>query len=94
MDYSLIVGIHDCERAEQEVMENDHLDLTGGGGGIEDQDSENGLDDDEYYSPGGVPTPPDSPQPAVYMPYTGELDSEMERYGFKSSPGKIQEVFK
>ncbi|XP_078321321.1 phosphatidylinositol 5-phosphate 4-kinase type-2 alpha-like [Crassostrea virginica] len=86
MDYSLIVGIHDCERAEQEVMENDHLDLTGGGGGIEDQDSENGLDDDEYYSPGGVPTPPDSPQPAVYMPYTGELDSEMERYGFKSSP--------
>lgn len=82
MDYSLIVGIHDCERAEQETLENSNPDLSA----MEENDSENGLDDDEYYGPGGVPTPPDSPQPAVYLPYTGELDSEMERYGIKSSP--------
>lgn len=82
MDYSLIVGIHDCERAEQEAMENPNVDHSN----MEENDSENGLDDEDYLGAGGVPTPPDSPQPSPYMPYTGELDSEMERYAFKSSP--------
>lgn len=85
MDYSLIVGIHDCERAEQDVV----YFATAENNTMEDNDSENGLEDDECFGPGGVPTPPDSPQPAPYMPFSGELDSEMERYGFKSSPGKM-----
>ena len=80
MDYSLIVGIHDCDRADMESAEmNQRVKET-------DEDSneeENGVDED-INGLGGVPTPPDSPQP-IHQPFTGEIDPNIERYGIRCS---------
>ena len=81
MDYSLLVGIHDIERAEQEL--NDSV-----------ESEENGFDEDEEdedspgtANAGSVPTPPDSPM-AMFMSqpsFTGEIDPIIERFAMKSS---------
>lgn len=82
MDYSLLVGIHDMDRAEQEL--NDSV-----------ESEENGYEDDEEeedgagnVNAGSVPTPPDSPMnpPFLSQPsFTGEIDPNIERYAIKSS---------
>lgn len=85
MDYSLIVGIHDCERGEQEAAEGDQQ------GEVEEEysDTENGLDENnETEAVKMVPTPPDSPQPNFFSPFTGEIDPDLERYGIKCSESK------
>ncbi|GFR04744.1 phosphatidylinositol 5-phosphate 4-kinase type-2 alpha [Trichonephila clavata] len=62
MDYSVCLGIHDCERSELDAQEKEKVetsDLEGSGGEI-------GSDEDEDSAGSGiggtVPTPPDSPQ--------------------------------
>lgn len=78
MDYSLLVGIHDCTRADQ--------DLTGdlgdgeGGGGDSDSDSGSGL------GPGfGGATPPDSPlQRETSLQYDG-IVPQLDIYAIPSS---------
>ncbi|ELU08768.1 hypothetical protein CAPTEDRAFT_144687 [Capitella teleta] len=75
MDYSLLVGIHDVDRAEQELNESG-------------DDEENGCEEeeDEEEAEGGG-SPPDSP--AAYLvsqpSFTGEIDPGIERFGIKSS---------
>lgn len=78
MDYSLIVGIHDCDRAEMETAE-----MAQRARDMEENSSEeeNGLDED-INGVGGVPTPPDSPQPQ-HQPFNGEIDPNIERFGIK-----------
>lgn len=87
MDYSLLVGIHDVDRAEQEEM-----DVEGGGG-----------DDDDYEADGmgGGPmtgsfgTPPDSPgNPLNFGGFfgPGEFDPSVDVYAIKSHDGKFRRL--
>ena len=85
MDYSLIVGIHDLERQEQDLPDAPPL--------VDDPDDvsedENGVDQDEVMVDAGfAPTPPDSPQPIPIPIFSGEIDTNLEKFGIKSSPGK------
>jgi len=80
MDYSLLVGIHDQDRAEQELSDSSGGE---GNGGTEDEDTDGSLG-----TPGGaymgsnIPTPPDSP---LYdaPKFFGELDPHLEVFAFK-----------
>lgn len=90
MDYSLIVGIHDCEKAEQEALEaQQQAESEAENGDNADGDTEDGLDE-EYISDGiaNVPTPPDSPQTFVNQPFSGEVDPKIEMFAIKSGKGK------
>ena len=89
MDYSLLVGIHDCDQAETEQQndsfENDE-DEEGGAGEEEDSPGSGG---DAGAGGGGLasnPTPPDSPLVNFSPPmFSGELDPSMEFFAIKSS---------
>ena len=83
MDYSLLVGIHDKDRAEEEEED------------AEEDAEENGLEEGEGeeggHATGGsgnVPTPPDSPvavsgtSPPLF---TGMIDPAIEPFGMKCS---------
>ena len=88
MDYSLLVGIHDCDQAP-----------TNGSGDQRNNSFDNDLDDaeaeedqDDEDSPGsggggaatGELTPPDSPVVLYQAPmFTGELDRSMEFFAVK-----------
>ncbi|MEQ2247894.1 Phosphatidylinositol 5-phosphate 4-kinase type-2 beta [Ilyodon furcidens] len=84
MDYSLLVGIHDVERAEQEEM-----DVEGAG---EDEEFEN----DEMgrgVLTGSFGTPPDSPGNPLncggfFGP--GEFDSSVDVYAIKSHDSAVK----
>lgn len=82
MDYSLLVGIHDVERAEQEEMdvegtgEDEEYENDGMGGGV---------------LTGSFGTPPDSPGNPLncggfFGP--GEFDPSVDVYAIKSHDGK------
>ena len=86
MDYSLIVGIHDLERQEQDIpdapIHQDDLDEVV-------SEEENGIDHDEAMVDAGfAPTPPDSPQPNPIPIFNGEIDTNIEKFGIKSLSGK------
>lgn len=75
MDYSLLVGIHDVERSEQEEVES------------EDNDAEEEGESDG----GGIGTPPDSPSNTLdstkpLLP--GEFDPTIDVYAIKSNDGE------
>jgi len=72
MDYSLLVGIHDVEKAEQEDVES------------EDNEPEEDGESDE----GGIGTPPDSPSNTLdsNKPLSpGEFDPAIDVYAIKSN---------
>ncbi|XP_074549385.1 phosphatidylinositol 5-phosphate 4-kinase type-2 alpha isoform X2 [Halichoeres trimaculatus] len=72
MDYSLLVGIHDVERAEQEEVES------------EDNEAEEEGESDG----GGIGTPPDSPSNTLdsTKPLSpGEFDPSIDVYAIKSN---------
>lgn len=72
MDYSLLVGIHDVERAEQEEVESE----------------DNELEEEGESDGGGVGTPPDSPSNTLdsTKPLSpGEVDPAIDVYAIKSS---------
>lgn len=87
MDYSFLLGIHDRDRAEEELNES-----------LENE--ENGCEEEEVPE-GAVPmergdrpvlmssqsgaTPPDSPQFGNMPDFCGEMDPELEFFGFKCS---------
>ncbi|XP_025928683.1 phosphatidylinositol 5-phosphate 4-kinase type-2 beta isoform X2 [Apteryx rowi] len=77
MDYSLLVGIHDVDRAEQEEMEVEDR--------AEDEECENdGLSGNPISSYG---TPPDSPGNLLNYPRffgPGEFDPSVDVYAMKS----------
>lgn len=59
MDYSLLVGIHDKVRAEEEAIQQENTARDGGGGGRETSESEE-CDSGDRYTYNN--TPPDSPR--------------------------------
>jgi len=74
MDYSLLVGIHDVERAEQEEVES--------------EDNNEGGEEEGESDGGGVGTPPDSPSNTLdsSKPLApGEFDPTIDVYAIKSS---------
>lgn len=86
MDYSLLVGIHDVERAEQEEMdvegvgEEEDLENDGMGGGV---------------LTGSFGTPPDSPGNPLncggfFGP--GEFDPSVDVYAIKSHDGERERL--
>ncbi|XP_062895348.1 phosphatidylinositol 5-phosphate 4-kinase type-2 beta-like isoform X1 [Mobula hypostoma] len=76
MDYSLLVGIHDVDRAEQEEVE------------VEEKGEEEDCENDGMSHPvGSYGTPPDSPGnmlsfPQIFGP--GEFDPTVDVYAIKS----------
>jgi len=89
MDYSLIVGIHDCDREDQDLndpaQQNSESDEP-----VSGEEDNDGIDYDEQVPDigGFAPTPPDSPQPNHSLPaFSGEIDPNFEKFGVKSSDG-------
>uniref|UniRef100_A0AAY4DCM5 1-phosphatidylinositol-5-phosphate 4-kinase n=1 Tax=Denticeps clupeoides TaxID=299321 RepID=A0AAY4DCM5_9TELE len=79
MDYSLLVGIHDVERAEQEEMDVE-------GGGEEEEYENDGLGCGGALT-GSFGTPPDSPgNPLNFTGFfgPGEFDPSVDVYAIKS----------
>uniref|UniRef100_A0A3B5L8N2 Phosphatidylinositol 5-phosphate 4-kinase type-2 alpha n=1 Tax=Xiphophorus couchianus TaxID=32473 RepID=A0A3B5L8N2_9TELE len=75
MDYSLLVGIHDVERAEQEEVETEDIEAE------EEGESDGGV----------IGTPPDSPSNTLdsTKPLSpGEFDPTIDVYAIKSAPRK------
>ncbi|KAM7341451.1 phosphatidylinositol 5-phosphate 4-kinase isoform 1-T6 [Cochliomyia hominivorax] len=69
MDYSLLVGIHDCVRAEEEALQMENC-QSGGPGRSENSESEE-CDSGERWT---YNTPPDSPRGAQYKEVVYEVD--------------------
>ena len=101
MDYSLIVGIHDFSEEDKPPLRNsfpipaDLEDEDEDDDGFvtadvqeyvhaEGDDNENGVGEEEVI----IPSPPDSPQPMTpLLPFGGELDPDLERFGVCSTEG-------
>uniref|UniRef100_A0AAQ5X5G3 1-phosphatidylinositol-5-phosphate 4-kinase n=1 Tax=Amphiprion ocellaris TaxID=80972 RepID=A0AAQ5X5G3_AMPOC len=84
MDYSLLVGIHDVERAEQEEMDVE-------GGGEEDEYENDGMGGGVLT--GSFGTPPDSPGNPLncggfFSP--GEFDPSVDVYAIKSHDSAVK----
>lgn len=78
MDYSLLLGIHDCERAEQEDKEREEE---------EDEDTGGENDDNDSQGSGGPHiTPPDSPLGfrGDKLFRNGEIDPRIDIYAIPS----------
>ncbi|XP_067614221.1 phosphatidylinositol 5-phosphate 4-kinase type-2 beta isoform X4 [Eurosta solidaginis] len=67
MDYSLLVGIHDCVRAEEEALHGENFQTTGRSANSESEECDSG----ERWT---YNTPPDSPQGAQYKEIVYEVD--------------------
>ncbi|XP_067869820.1 phosphatidylinositol 5-phosphate 4-kinase type-2 alpha isoform X3 [Heterodontus francisci] len=81
MDYSLLVGIHDVERAEQEEME------------FEDEEDEGESDGAGAYTTGSCGTPPDSPGNILNSSRPlapGEFDPTIDVYAIKSHESSLR----
>jgi 1-phosphatidylinositol-5-phosphate 4-kinase len=86
MDYSLLLGIHDCTRAEAENYELEEPD------GEEDEDSEGGGE----RVPWGT-TPPDSPHQLLRetsLQYETGIVPELDIYAIPSSESKYLYILK
>lgn len=92
MDYSLCLGIHDCERAEQEALEREKEAMEADGSGGDDGPGPTDEDEDSAGSGLGAaagPTPPDSPQATSRnegLP-NGVLNPLRDIYGLHSIEG-------
>ncbi|XP_043546382.1 phosphatidylinositol 5-phosphate 4-kinase type-2 alpha isoform X1 [Chiloscyllium plagiosum] len=81
MDYSLLVGIHDVERAEQEEME------------FEDEEEEGESDGAGAHTTGSCGTPPDSPGNTLNSSKPlapGEFDPAIDVYAIKSHENSLR----
>lgn len=89
VDYSLCLGIHYCERAEQEALEKERMAMEADGSGGENGQAITDEDEDSGGSGIGVssvPTPPDSPNPPrneSKLP-NGMLDLNRDTYAIYS----------
>ena len=93
MDYSLLVGIHDCNRSDEQAELNDST-----------EGEENGVEEDEdstgsLGASGGanmaaaVPTPPDSPMcPPEHPRFTGIIDPSLEMFAVKAHDGVYTQI--
>ncbi|XP_041674528.1 phosphatidylinositol 5-phosphate 4-kinase type-2 beta isoform X2 [Drosophila eugracilis] len=67
MDYSLLVGVHDCVRAEEEALQGDNVPAAGRSENSESEECDSG----ERWT---YNTPPDSPRGAQYKEVVYEVD--------------------
>ncbi|EDV45200.1 phosphatidylinositol 5-phosphate 4-kinase type-2 beta [Drosophila erecta] len=67
MDYSLLVGVHDCVRAEEEALQGDNILTVGRSENSESEECDSG----ERWT---YNTPPDSPRGAQYKEVVYEVD--------------------
>ncbi|CAG0899210.1 unnamed protein product [Cyprideis torosa] len=80
MDYSLLLGIHDCERGEMEEEADARAALEEG-----QQDEDTGGEDSGGDHPSMVPTPPDSPGHArVRGTSNGQIDPQTDIFAIPS----------
>ncbi|PNF26691.1 Phosphatidylinositol 5-phosphate 4-kinase type-2 alpha [Cryptotermes secundus] len=106
MDYSLLLGVHDCARAEQENRERAEQEDEENNGLEEDDDSESGsgLDTRGGGGEGGgwggaMATPPDSPHAVALMretslQYETGIVPELDIYAIPSSEGApLKEIY-
>lgn len=107
MDYSLLLGIHDCARAEQESRERQEQESEENEDNDDDSDSGSGLENRNvgdsrhgYWGGGGISTPPDSPHAAAQflressLQYDGCIIPELDIYAIPSSEGaSIKEIY-
>ena len=101
MDYSLLLGVHDCVRAEQENRERAEQEEEENNGIEEDEDSESGSGVDtrgggERWGGwgGNMATPPDSPHAVALMretslQYETGIVPELDIYAIPSSDSKF-----
>jgi len=102
MDYSLLLGVHDCARAEQENRERAEQEDEENNGLEEDDDSESGSGLDMRGGGGGekwgwggaMATPPDSPHALAVMrdtslQYETGIVPELDIYAIPSSEGIV-----
>lgn len=93
MDYSLLLGVHDCARAEQENREKAEQEEEENNGVEEDEDSESGsgVERGGADKPWGMSTPPDSPHAALVrassLQYEAGIVPELDIYAIPSSEG-------
>jgi len=84
MDYSLLVGIHNCDAVDQQQQQQKALDL----GDTQATDvCCHGNSSDEHDSSGSA-SPPDSPLPLRTnrtVSFTAKLDSYLESFAIKSA---------
>nr|CAD7442466.1 unnamed protein product [Timema bartmani]CAD7457285.1 unnamed protein product [Timema tahoe] len=96
MDYSLLLGVHDCTRAEQENSERIEQEDEDNNGVDDDDDSEtgSGVDirqgvGDRWCMQGSMTTPPDSPHAALMretsLQYETGIVPELDIYAIPSS---------
>jgi len=96
MDYSLLVGIHDCDLATSADGATGDQRNNSFDNDLEDGDVEDDPDDEDSPGTGGVGgggaaaagdlTPPDSPVVLYQAPFfTGELDKGLEFFAVKCS---------
>lgn len=79
MDYSLLLGVHDCEKAEQEDREREVE---------EDEDTPGENDDNDSQGSGPHNTPPDSPLAGRdRFIRNGEIDPRIDIYAIPSREG-------
>lgn len=94
MDYSLLVGIHDVERAEQELNESYEEEENGAVDEDEDSGGSVGASGNQGGNQANMPTPPDSPScPPIDIPFTGEFDPMYEPFAIKCSEGEQQTFY-
>lgn len=91
MDYSLLVGIHDCAKAETEELTNEN----NGGGGADDED-----EDESDFGGERIPwgtTPPDSPHTLnreTSLQYDGAIIPELDIYAIPSADNApVKEIY-
>ncbi|KAJ8885741.1 hypothetical protein PR048_011941 [Dryococelus australis] len=97
MDYSLLLGIHDCARAEQENRERGEQEEDENNGFEDDEDSETGSGIDIKQTAGErwggtMATPPDSPHVGLMretsLQYETGIVPELDIYAVPSSESK------
>lgn len=87
MDYSLLLGVHDCEQAEQDNMDRpEQPDFGAAEDSYNEDDEDSGGSTVAVGAPTG-PTPPDSPQMSrmraarsMSYQYTGQIIPELDIY--------------
>lgn len=97
MDYSLLLGIHEVERGEQEMQRERELEAENHGGESDDSECGSGF---EHRGPFGMTTPPDSPNAIAQfvrehsLQYEGGIIPELDIYAIPScESAPVKEIY-